>query len=184
MTLTSGTCVSSCIRSGYNTYPFCIADCNSFWEINYLGVFPYKSTRNQNWPLRKKVKGQPGVIIWTNLVVLECPWCCIPSFSDLGHLVLKKKSFKGFYPFYHIWAWRPSWSCDQDCLNKLSFPHPIRRSIWNLTLIGLAVSEEMFKERGRRRTTTTDEGGPPILSPPMSLRLRWAGTQAGWNQVL
>ena len=26
--------------------------------------------------------------------------------------------------FYHIWAWRPSWSCDQDHLNKLSFPHP------------------------------------------------------------
>ena len=26
--------------------------------------------------------------------------------------------------FYHIWAWRPSWSCDQDHLNKLSFPYP------------------------------------------------------------
>ena len=24
--------------------------------------------------------------------------------------------FKGFY---HIWAWWPSWSCDQDHLNKL-----------------------------------------------------------------
>ena len=29
--------------------------------------------------------------------------------------------FKGFY---HIWAWRPSWSCDLDHLNKLSFPRP------------------------------------------------------------
>ena len=27
--------------------------------------------------------------------------------------------FKGFY---HIWAWRPSWSCDLDHLYKLSFP--------------------------------------------------------------
>ena len=26
--------------------------------------------------------------------------------------------------FYHIWAWRPSWSCDPDALNKLSFPLP------------------------------------------------------------
>ena len=26
--------------------------------------------------------------------------------------------------FYHIWAWRPSCSCDQDHLNKLSFPRP------------------------------------------------------------
>ena len=32
-----------------------------------------------------------------------------------------KKIFKGFY---HIWAWRPSWSCDLDHLYKLSFPLP------------------------------------------------------------
>ena len=24
--------------------------------------------------------------------------------------------------FYHIWAWRPSWSCDPDAANKISFP--------------------------------------------------------------
>ena len=30
-----------------------------------------------------------------------------------------------FLGFYHIWAWGPSWSCDQDHLSKLSFPHPI-----------------------------------------------------------
>ena len=29
-----------------------------------------------------------------------------------------------FKSFYHIWAWRPSWSCDLDHLNKLSFPLP------------------------------------------------------------
>ena len=33
----------------------------------------------------------------------------------------RKRFLKGFY---HIWAWRPSWSCDQDHLNKLSFPRP------------------------------------------------------------
>ena len=26
--------------------------------------------------------------------------------------------------FYHIWAWPPSWSCDPDAANKLSFPLP------------------------------------------------------------
>ena len=36
-------------------------------------------------------------------------------------LVLEKKILKGFY---HLWAWRPSWSCDPDPANKLSFPHP------------------------------------------------------------
>ena len=29
--------------------------------------------------------------------------------------------FKGFY---HIWAWRPSWSCYPDAANKISFPLP------------------------------------------------------------
>ena len=34
--------------------------------------------------------------------------------------------------FYHILTWRPSWSCDQDHLSKLSFPHPIEApyEIW------------------------------------------------------
>ena len=27
--------------------------------------------------------------------------------------------------FYHIWAWRPSWSCDLDFGIKLSSPIPI-----------------------------------------------------------
>ena len=26
--------------------------------------------------------------------------------------------------FYHIWAWRPSWSCDPHAVNKISFPLP------------------------------------------------------------
>ena len=35
--------------------------------------------------------------------------------------VLEKKIFIGFY---HIWAWRPSWSMDRDRFSNLSFPHP------------------------------------------------------------
>ena len=31
---------------------------------------------------------------------------------------------EGFKGFYHIWVWRPSWSCDLDHLYKLSIPHP------------------------------------------------------------
>ena len=44
--------------------------------------------------------------------------------------------------FYHIWAWRPSWSCELDHLYKLSFPLPKEAShkIW--LLIGQEVSEE------------------------------------------
>ena len=34
--------------------------------------------------------------------------------------------------FYHIWAWRPSWSCDPDAVNKLSFflPKEAPHKIW------------------------------------------------------
>ena len=31
----------------------------------------------------------------------------------------KEDFLKGFY---HIWAWWPSWLCDQDHVNKFSFP--------------------------------------------------------------
>ena len=42
-------------------------------------------------------------------------------FSPKASLVLEKKIFKGFY---HIWAWRPSWSTSQDHFSNLSFPQP------------------------------------------------------------
>ena len=54
--------------------------------------------------------------------------------------------------FYHIWAWRPSWSCDQDHLNKLSFP--------SFHLIGQVVSEEKMFENVDGRT---DAGVTSIL---------------------
>ena len=41
----------------------------------------------------------------------------LPSFVKIGPPVLEKKIFEGFY---HIWAWRPSWSCDPDAANKIS----------------------------------------------------------------
>ena len=37
---------------------------------------------------------------------------------EIGPPVREKKNFKGFY---HIWAWRPSWSCHPNAKNKLSF---------------------------------------------------------------
>ena len=49
------------------------------------------------------------------------PGCYILSFVKIGPPVPEKKIFEGFY---HIWAWRPSWSCDLDQLYKHSFPLP------------------------------------------------------------
>ena len=42
-------------------------------------------------------------------------------FSPKASSVLEKKIFKGFY---HIWAWRPSWSSNSDHFSNLSFPQP------------------------------------------------------------
>ena len=37
------------------------------------------------------------------------------------HRFGRRRFLKGFY---HIWAWRPCWSCDPDAANKLSSPLP------------------------------------------------------------
>ena len=49
------------------------------------------------------------------------------KFQEL--LVLEKKIFEGFY---HVWAWRPSWSCDLDHLYKLlcHFPREAPHKYW------------------------------------------------------
>ena len=51
------------------------------------------------------------------------------SFVKIGPPVPEKKIFKGFY---HIWSWRPSWSCDLDHLYKLSFflANEVPHKIW------------------------------------------------------
>ena len=68
------------------------------------------------------------------------PQCYITSFMKIGPPVLKKKILKGFY---HIWAWRPSWSCDQDHVNKFSFPYKLKAFIQNLVQNGPVVSEKI-----------------------------------------
>ena len=40
---------------------------------------------------------------------------------EIGPLVKTRDDFKGFY---HIWPWRPSWSCDQHHVNKFNFHVP------------------------------------------------------------
>ena len=48
-----------------------------------------------------------------------------------------------FKSFYHIWAWRPSWSMDRDHFNNL----PVQGgSTWNLSNIGPEASEEKLFE--------------------------------------
>ena len=91
----------------------------------------------------------------------------------------RRRFLKGFY---HIWAWQPSWSCDSDAANKLSFPLPKEALHTILALIGQAVLEKKkFEIVNDGRTTDgrwTDDGRTPDheypISSPMSRWLRWA----------
>ena len=69
--------------------------------------------------------------------------CYIPSFMKIGLPVLEKKIFEGFY---HIWAWRPSWSCDQDRVKKKFISLYLKAFIQNLVQNGPVVSEKILFE--------------------------------------
>ena len=55
--------------------------------------------------------------------------------------------FCGSVYFYHIMAWCPSWSCDPDAANKLSFTLPKETPHTIFGLISQAVSENFFENR-------------------------------------
>ena len=62
----------------------------------------------------------------------------------------RRRFLKGFY---HIWAWRPSWSCDPDAANKISFPLPKEapHKIW-------LWSAQRFRRRRCLKLFTTTDG--------------------------
>ena len=70
------------------------------------------------------------------------PRCYIPSFMKISPPVLEK-IFEGFY---HIWAWRPSWSCDEDHVNKLFISLYMKAFIQNLVQNGKVVSKKIWFE--------------------------------------
>ena len=68
------------------------------------------------------------------------PRCYIPSLVKIGPPVLEK-ILKGFY---HIWAWRPSWSCDQHHVNEFSLY--LKAFTQNLVQNGSVFSEKIWFE--------------------------------------
>ena len=97
------------------------------------------------------------------------PGCYIPSFVQIGSPILEKKILKGFY---HIWAWLPSWSCDQDHVNKVSLPLPMEAPHKISTLS----TKPFQRRRSLNLLTTTDDGWMTehgdTISSSVSLRLR------------
>ena len=115
----------------------------------------YKRIRSQNWPCRKI----RFIIHYLNKVGSI-------RAANAAYQLSRSSAFwfqRFLKFFYHIWAWRPSWSCDQDHLNKISFPHPIEApyEIW-LWLAQWFLRRRCLKsvvDDGRRRPTY------PISSP-------------------
>ena len=63
----------------------------------------------------------------------------VPSFAEIGPLVPEKTIFDGFY---HIWAWWPSWSCDQQHINIYIHFHVPKSLQTDLGQNGQVVSEK------------------------------------------
>ena len=70
------------------------------------------------------------------------PQCYIPSFVEIGPLAPERRILKGFH---YIWAWRSSWSCDQDHVNIFISLY-LKAFIQNLVQNGPEVSEKILFE--------------------------------------
>ena len=68
------------------------------------------------------------------------PQCYIPSFVEIGTPVPEKKIFEGYY---YIWAWRPSWSCDQHHVIRIIISLYLKAFIQSLVPISTVVSEKI-----------------------------------------
>ena len=92
MTLTFDIHTGSCTHLACSVYGNLTCFVHTVNNLCTSAFFPYKSIRDQIWPCRKIGQGQPRVIIWTNLVVLEHPML---HTKFLGHrpFGLEKKVF-------------------------------------------------------------------------------------------
>ena len=141
-----------------------ITDDNSFWIIHCFTFFPYKSIRDRIWPCSKIGQGQPRVIIWTNLVVLEY------SVSRSSASWFQRRWFLRLLPYMGMAAILDMWP---GPFEQTFVPHPIEipYEIWHQSahwfLRRCLKSVDDWQTDGRRRVTYP-------ISSPMSLRLRWA----------
>ena len=144
------------------TFDIHIGSCNHLVSEKsiVLPFSPYKSIRDQDWTCRKIDQGQPRVIIWTNLAVLEHP---MPHTKFQGHRLFGSgdEDFLRFLPYMDMAAVLVLWP-GLDQLNKLSFHGG---SIWNLTWI----AQWFLRRRCLKMLTYTHirtTEAYPISSPP------------------
>ena len=94
-----------------------------------LTVFPIQMHWQSMLTLSSNRSRSPqGHDLYTHCSTLAINASCQVSLKSV-HWFLRRRFLKGFY---HIWAWRPSWSCDLDYLYTHWLLHPIDAShkIW------------------------------------------------------
>ena len=129
-------------------------------NIHCFTFFPYKSIRDQIWPCRKIGQGQPRVITWANLVVLKHPMMHI-KFQGHRPFGSREEDFLRFLPYMGMAAILVMWPGPFE--QTYNPPHH-RSFIWNLTLIGLVVSEKkMFNPSHVVRDLSRVRQYPPWL---------------------
>ena len=114
---------------------------NNSWKMKKFQLFPFKSLGNQNWPWCKTDQGQPRVMVYIKLCSTLDPnvtyhvsrqlaqWFWRRFFKVLS--ILSMVAILVMWPGPFIQTFVPPSQWD---------------SIWNLALIGLAVSEEKMFE--------------------------------------
>ena len=152
---------------------FQIIDNNSFWKINCFTFFPYKSIRDQIWPCRKIGQGQPRVIVWTNLVVLEHPMLHT-KFQGHRPFDSGEADVLRFLPYMGMAAILVMW---HGPFEQIFVPHPMEA----LYEIWVWLAQRFLRRRclksGRLTDRPTDDARrkPTYpISSPVSLRIRWA----------
>ena len=108
-------------------------------EKSCISPFSHKKHKGPIWPCRKLGQGQPRVIIWTNLVVLEYPML---HTNFQGHRLFGSREedfFKRFLPYMGMTAILVMWPGPFE----QTFILPSHGgSAWNLASISQAISKE------------------------------------------
>ena len=88
---------------------------NSFQKMKFSKKIPFKCIRKQIWPWSYVGQGQLRFNILNKLGRSHIPNATYQVPRSSAFWFWRRRFLNGFY---HIWAWRPSWSCDHNIMYK------------------------------------------------------------------
>ena len=155
MTLTVDIHIDAFTHLVYRIYQLWYHRLQQFLKKSIVLPFPIRKHKRPMWHCRNISQGQLRVIIWTKLVGTRAPDVAY-QLSRSSAFWFRRERLFNVLSYMGIAAILVMWPGPFD---QTFVPPSHGGSIWNLTLIGKAVSEDkMFKECGRRRKTDDDDG--------------------------